>query len=151
MNKNELAERILLTHPMMRNYYLIRYEIYKYWKIPFDLFFNEDILNYENTVYGIKQTYTNNGNMEYVNVEINNTHNNGRINHFLNGNYNDFSLPISDLNRLDDFTVNYYIYGFMISIYQAKPFDEYICGLIENIEIKRKVSNLVKTLYNVNL
>lgn len=55
MNKNQLAEKLLLLHPNVVPYYRIRYELYKLLNVDFDLFFTEDIYNYNNNYYVLKR------------------------------------------------------------------------------------------------
>lgn len=47
----DISEKILLSHPDMREYYQLRYKIYKLLNLDFDLFLTEDICNYNNIIY----------------------------------------------------------------------------------------------------
>lgn len=53
-----ISEKLLLVHPEMIKYYHLRYKIYELLNLDFDLFFTEDIYNYNDGFYGLtKQKY----------------------------------------------------------------------------------------------
>lgn len=51
---NDIAEYLLLCNPKLRNYYLIRYELYTLLILPMNLFTNEDIYNYKGEFHTIQ-------------------------------------------------------------------------------------------------
>lgn len=146
MNKTQLAEKLLLTHPVMRNYYLVRYEIYKHLNIPFDLFFNENILNYKKFIYSVKQ-HIHNTTVIYITVEFMNDDNNISNYKFLTGNFLDTNLYVENIT-VDHWTLNYYTHYYMFSIYQTEPFSDDICNIIKTPEFKKIIENIIRTVYN---
>lgn len=49
-----ITEKMLLAPPEMINFYRFKYQIYNELNLSFDLFFNEDIINYNQEYYWIR-------------------------------------------------------------------------------------------------
>lgn len=66
MNLRDFSEMLLLSHPDMIKLYQLRYRIYKLLNLDFDLFFTEDIYNYNNNIHSLLISNLYNVNYTYV-------------------------------------------------------------------------------------